>query len=111
MRIDGYARWALLGTLVISLACARNSEEMDDTTATGRATTVDTATTADTATVDPAPTADTVARTMPDTTHPDSTDWNVSPIDSVRTGTLETDPDSMGPPSTRSGTDSLQGGR
>ncbi len=36
MRIDGIARYALLGALAVSLACARNSE---DTGATGSVTT------------------------------------------------------------------------
>ncbi len=42
MRIDGYARYALLGALVVSLACARNKEDMNDTGATGSVTTTDT---------------------------------------------------------------------
>lgn len=42
MRLNSYARYALLGALVVSLACARNTEDGDDTSATGRVTTADT---------------------------------------------------------------------
>lgn len=42
MRLDSYARCALLGALVVSLACARNTEDGDNTSATGRVTTADT---------------------------------------------------------------------
>jgi hypothetical protein len=41
MRMDGLARYAILGALAVSLACARNSEETD-TGATGSVTAADT---------------------------------------------------------------------
>jgi hypothetical protein len=41
MRIDGVARYALLGALAVSLACARNSEDTD-TGASGDVTATDT---------------------------------------------------------------------
>jgi hypothetical protein len=41
MRMDGVARYALLGALAVSLACARNSEETD-TGASGDVTATDT---------------------------------------------------------------------
>jgi hypothetical protein len=42
VKLDSYARYALMGALAISLACARNSEEMDDTSASGSVTATDT---------------------------------------------------------------------
>ena len=75
MTINSFARYALMGTLVVSIGCARNSE-MDDTAATGRATTADT-TAADTSS------AGVVGADA------DSADFHVSPIDSVRTGVVE----------------------
>ncbi|MGH7628204.1 MAG: hypothetical protein ACREOF_02220 [Gemmatimonadales bacterium] len=42
MRLDSYGRYALLGALLVSLACARNTGDGDDTNATGRVTTADT---------------------------------------------------------------------
>ena len=84
MRIDSCARFALLGALVVSLACARNIENGDDTGATGRVTTADTGATVrvrpDT-TVSP----DTVGRA-----HPDSATGAAAP---ARPGTA----DSAGP--------------
>ena len=42
MRIDCVARYAVLGALAVSLACARNSEESDDSGVSGSVTSTDT---------------------------------------------------------------------
>ena len=59
MTINSFARYVLVGALVASLGCARNTGDMNEGTATGETTTADTA------------------------------GFNVSPIDSVRTGVVE----------------------
>jgi hypothetical protein len=89
MRIDSCARFALLGALVVSLGCARNTENEDDTGATGRVTTADTGAT---------------VRVRPDTTvspdtigraHPDSaaggTPARPGTVDSARPGMAPVD--------------------
>ena len=79
MTINSFARYALMGALAVSLGCARNTEDMNDGTATGQTSTMDT-TAADTSS------AGVVGADA------DSADFNVSPIDSVRTGVVEVDP-------------------
>lgn len=79
MRINSFARYALMGALAVSLGCARNTEDMEDGTATGQTRTADTAVVADTA-----PRGAGVVGA-----HPDSADFTVSPIDSVKTGVVD----------------------
>lgn len=86
MRFDNCARYALIGALAISLACARNTEE-EDTSATGAVTTTDTGATVrvkpDTTAMDTVgkmptdtlrPPSDTMRPTMDSTVHPSTTD-------------------------------------
>jgi hypothetical protein len=73
VRFDSYARYALIGALAISLACARNTEE-EDTSATGAVTATDTGAT---------------VRVKPDTTAMDTVgkipaDTVRAPIDTMR---------------------------
>jgi hypothetical protein len=82
MRIKGFAHYALMGALAVSLGCARNTEDTDDNTATGRASTADTTT---------ATTADTAGRGA-GVVGATADTFNVSPIDSVRTGVVEVNP-------------------
>jgi hypothetical protein len=111
VKLDSYARYALMGALAISLACARNTEDMDDTTATGDVTTTDTGATVrvkpDTAAMDTLgmPPSDTVRPTMGE----DSAAGAGAPVrpgttDSARIG-VEPDTTSPGPgwPSDTSG--------
>jgi hypothetical protein len=88
MRIDSCARFALLGALVVSLGCARNTENGDETGATGRATAADTGAT---------------VRVRPDTTvspdtlgraHPDSATGGAAP---ARPGTADSARPGMAP--------------
>ncbi|MGH7630364.1 MAG: hypothetical protein ACREOF_13480 [Gemmatimonadales bacterium] len=78
MRLDSYARYALVGALLVSLACARNTGDAEDTSATGRVTTADTGAT---------------VRVRPDTSAGDTAETEVagdtvrpSVTDSVPTG-------------------------
>lgn len=117
MRLDSYARYALIGALAISLACARNTEEdMDDTTS-GRVSETDTGATVrvrpDTTAMDTVGKmpADTVRPSMDTTAMPPSPDTTVGtpPIsptpDSARIGGADTSAAAPGWPS-----DSTQGG-
>jgi len=89
MRTDSFARYALMGALAVALGCARNTEDMEDGTATGQTRTTDTAT-VQTRTADTAVVADTAPRGAGVVgAHPDSADFTVSPIDSVKTGVVE----------------------
>jgi hypothetical protein len=92
MTINSFARYALIGALAVSLGCARNTEDMDDGTATGRTSTADT-TAADTSS------AGVVGADA------DSADFHVSPIDSVRTGVVEVDPNRGDTSTTTAGAD------
>ena len=96
MKLDSYARYALMGALAISLACARNTEDVDDTTATGDVTTTDTGAT---------------VRVKPDTTPMDTV--GKMPADTVRpsidTTTMPPSPDTtMGTPPISPSTDSAR---
>lgn len=96
MTITSIARYAIMGALAISLGCARNAEDVDDTAATARTSTADT-TAADTSS------AGVVGADA------DSADFHVSPIDSVRTGVVEPgqrDPSGTG--ADTAGTDTLR---
>jgi hypothetical protein len=101
MRINSFARYALMGALAVSLGCARNTEDMEDGTATGQTRTADTGAVADTA-----PRGAGVVGA-----HPDSADFTVSPIDSVKTGVVEVnrhDSTGAGTQADTAGNDSLR---
>ena len=108
MRINSIAQYALMGALAVSLGCARNTEDMEDGTTTGQTRTADTTTVptrTDTAVVsDTAPQGAGVVGA-----HPDSADYTVSPIDSVRTGVVEVNSrDSSAAGADTAGNDSLR---
>jgi hypothetical protein len=107
MRINSIAQYALMGALAVSLGCARNTEDMEDGTATGQTRTADTTTVptrTDTAAVsDTAPQGAGVVGA-----HPDSADYTVSPMDSVRTGVVDVNRDSAAAGADTAGNDSLR---